>query len=774
MEIIRGLFQDIESLHDYLLGLSEEIAIDVLERRLRLIERERRPELSDHYYIFQTKREIEQIKNESRNIGEFILKSVSALAMEYLEERRGVIFVRQEKFLEWQELVCYFSPLFLMATFIYKKYGPCIDSNLESYIARYIAPNVIFSALPSAYIPELNHLLKEKEGFYDLHIHLNGTMESDWVWADMITNPSDSLKEVHRNFTSDELVKEHFAQIDPRMNPTELYSVLEKAQKYRKEFISHFMMDDFDKLPLDLRKIILEEKPSLVLEMLIYIKFFSYIGSDSSPMPLSSLSVGKFHFYLLAKGLVNMLLVHQPSQFGFRQFQKITSNDLRWYSEKSFNRRFFQLSGNSLQNISVLEGRFSPKKTEADTIRLIQNINKGWKGFIEEWSRKNKDSNKKPKLYLVAHFIKKQEKIKEDRYRYETLRSELSTIADSLCRMKKNQNPCINDVVGIDAAASEFDTPPEVFAPIYHQLRGNGFNHFTYHAGEDFIHIVSGLRAIFEAIYFLGLERGDRIGHCAASGSDAALWLKRLRGEIYISQGDYLSDCLFVYYLITQQKDPIKELYYLIPNLTLRIEELSENIYNEIYTVDSLVKAWICRRWCPKIVNKIVCENKDLFDDETQGIKKELDKLPVSVRKILNLYNANNQNSIPHYNDIISIDPAELFDDKVITALQKEILRYMHRKEIVIETLPTSNLRIGFYDDFSSSHLWNWLKWKSEGCPIPPIVVGTDDAGIFATNIYNEYASIYCYLVHKKSVSHKDAMRLLREFDENAAIYHFH
>lgn len=75
-------------------------------------------------------------------------------------------------------------------------------------------------------------------------------------------------------------------------------------------------------------------------------------------------------------------------------------------------------------------------------------------------------------------------------------------------------------VTGADAAASEFDTPPEVFAPSFRRLRKNGIRHFTYHAGEDFFHILSGLRAIYEAIEFLGLQAGDRIGHATAAGVD--------------------------------------------------------------------------------------------------------------------------------------------------------------------------------------------------------------------------------------------------------------
>lgn len=40
----------------------------------------------------------------------------------------------------------------------------------------------------------------------------------------------------------------------------------------------------------------------------------------------------------------------------------------------------------------------------------------------------------------------------------------------------------------------------------------------TYHTGEDFLDIVDGLRAIDEAMLFLQMEKGERLGHAMALG----------------------------------------------------------------------------------------------------------------------------------------------------------------------------------------------------------------------------------------------------------------
>ena len=85
-------------------------------------------------------------------------------------------------------------------------------------------------------------------------------------------------------------------------------------------------------------------------------------------------------------------------------------------------------------------------------------------------------------------------------------------------------------VVGIDAANSEISTRPEVFAQAFRFLRGhevfateydrpNDLN-ITYHVGEDFLDVADGLRAVEEALLFLGLRNGDRLGHALALGTD--------------------------------------------------------------------------------------------------------------------------------------------------------------------------------------------------------------------------------------------------------------
>ena len=125
------------------------------------------------------------------------------------------------------------------------------------------------------------------------------------------------------------------------------------------------------------------------------------------------------------------------------------------------------------------------------------------------------------------------------------------------------------------------------------------------------------------------------------------------------------------------------------------------------------------------------------------------------------------------YDKIIQIDTLGDFDEDQLTALQLLLLKYMHQKEIVIETLPTSNVIIGNHHNYSTYHLYNWYMWKKVGKPLPPIVVGTDDVGIFATNIYNEYCNIYCQFLYTKQMNSDDIVGFLKELNANARHYAF-
>ena len=76
----------------------------------------------------------------------------------------------------------------------------------------------------------------------------------------------------------------------------------------------------------------------------------------------------------------------------------------------------------------------------------------------------------------------------------------------------------------------------------------------TYHAGEDFLDVVDGLRAIDEAIRFLNLDCGDRIGHALALGVNVAEWYQGKGCQISLSTQDHLDNIAWMYHALKRYK----------------------------------------------------------------------------------------------------------------------------------------------------------------------------------------------------------------------------
>lgn len=858
--IIRNLLSDSISLNEYL--CCKAPSFNDIERRLLLLLRDEDKNLPDHYYrlninFFLGKEGIDSIPK-------LLTKGLYNLADEHLEINNNRIYVRQEMQSSWQELVTYIPPLILQMAFLQTKRPLCINSSfkeIREYCKKYILPNVRFTALPYPYIPEIKHLVDKNNGFHDLHIHLNGSTETDIVWQELLLHPQKVRKLYNESVNKNCLALEQMEQDFAPMNAMKLEQLLLSARRIR-QYLFDVIFNDIDckdennifnlnNLDDIIYKFIYGhdalngvDNPfvtlvnnegcnyvtSLNIEGLMYVLVFSYLIAH----PKNNVA-NAFHFYLLILGLFNRLLVQQKHDYGFEEFQKHTLNNIRYICEDvDYKTRFLQLQGNKGRNITFVEGRFSPKQSEFENANLISNIERGWKKCWNDikcilcnehnndcccmntkcsldnkcyFGKCCKDNDfschdskqipiKIPELKLIAHFIKR----KDDGttiIRHENLRKDIWEKAFILSLMKKNNLPGTKHIVGIDTAASEFDAPPEVFAPMYRYLKRNGFHHFTYHAGEDFFHLIGGLRRIYEAVDFLNLSYGDRIGHATAAGLSPEIWIENVGKYIFMYQGEYLDDLVFVYNLIVQDRE--ETLKHKINELAIKIHELYYNIYRHSCSVELISEVWKLRRLCPIHVFAESKENAkclSVYDnDEWCDVAMALqlnsddscncDNSSASCRndkdykneqideriELLRRYHCPNYR--PKYNKIIKVNATEFFNETELEALQLLVLKFLHEKDIVIETLPTSNVRIGHHNTYDSYHLWNWVRWESENKPIPPIVVGTDDAGIFATNIYNEYVNIYCNLVYVHHINRVKALEVIEKLNKNALIYRF-
>lgn len=210
------------------------------------------------------------------------------------------------------------------------------------------------------------------------------------------------------------------------------------------------------------------------------------------------------------------------------------------------------------QHIKCLEARITPKDNAA---KLQQEIKKN-DCWITDGMAKNKKKKLLDKYFYVVHFIKetkRNNKENEGLYecRHSKKREQVMHQALAIAGLRESGVKEATCIRGIDANASEIWCRPEVFAQAFRFLekhvapedveyKGKPLM-ATYHVGEDFLDIIDGLRAIDEAIRFLNLRCGDRLGHALAFGVDVSEWYEGKSNRILINKMNYLDNLVWMY-----------------------------------------------------------------------------------------------------------------------------------------------------------------------------------------------------------------------------------
>jgi len=150
-------------------------------------------------------------------------------------------------------------------------------------------------------------------------------------------------------------------------------------------------------------------------------------------------------------------------------------------------------------------------------------------------------------------------------YRHYRFRRKLEKKAWAIKLFRENYPSLASRVRGIDACSQEIGCRPENFAFIFRALG----NHVcesgdgrlpplrkTYHVGEDFLDLADGLRAIDEAIQFLELGCGDRLGHALALSLEPRNWYEGKNQQISLPKQDYLDNVAWLYHAIRRYQLP--------------------------------------------------------------------------------------------------------------------------------------------------------------------------------------------------------------------------
>lgn len=513
-----------------------------------------------------------------------------------------------------------------------------------------------------------------------------------------------------------------------------------------------------------------------------------------------------FYIYLCIKQSFRNEIIQVNRVVGFSNFADYQDRKEDFLKEGSiYEKAVVNLAINSSlvdQNIKFLETRIAPKNTKkayidslkkikikAEDTAIFDRYSKEDK-LLQKLEKKEESKNEKGEYFHTIHFIKKVEN-KNKSKNYELLnmitprnfkvREDILKQAITLNDVRKSTEPIVGKVYGIDAANVEIGCRPEVFGQIFRYLKNYkpinletelGLNFYreigkTYHVGEDFLDIVDGLRAIDESILFLNLSHGDRLGHALALGIDPVEYYETKEGVVLLPKQILLDNIAWLLYKKNELNIEISVC------LNNKLLSLFNKYYREIYMqksnlnlenicVNSYIDSWKLRGDAPEIyldennLEEIDTINIDIFD------RFKLNNLEVvqDARKNMlakRLYREYHYNSnVKNEGDLVVEFKIDFDILQLINKVQFKMQEEIARKNLSVETNPSSNYLISTFDKYVKHPIVrfynNGLESKKQ-CNQMHVSINTDDQGVFATCLENEYALM--------------ALALLKEKDEN-------
>lgn len=402
-------------------------------------------------------------------------------------------------------------------------------------------------------------------------------------------------------------------------------------------------------------------------------------------------------------------------------------------------------------HVKYIETRVTPELTKQNLTKALVETSKLIDRRLLSIGIRNVD------YHFIYHFIKKKDCRDEDylQPRNYQVRCEIRKQAIAIKSLMKESNLAKRRVVAIDAANSEFFCRPEVFAQAYRYLRNTGLR-YTYHVGEDFYDLTDGLRALDEAIRFLHIRRGDRLGHCLALAMDAKQYYKERHYIVPVPRQNLLDNLVWLYF---------KSKVYNI-QVSPRVEMLVHDKFSELsspYKESGLKFEMI------DYYRSMLLRGDNPFgkkDDKYGYIMDYWDAYDFDNDKMINEYRTssviNNLYQLYHFGKSIRENGGTVVEFKVddvyvdlISHMQERMMCELEDKGIAIECCPSSNFKIGRLQRYDGHPIFRMCDLNPNGNHHLPVTINTDDLGIFTTSLDNEYSLILSALMKMKDIDGK-------------------
>lgn len=345
-------------------------------------------------------------------------------------------------------------------------------------------------------------------------------------------------------------------------------------------------------------------------------------------------------------------------------------------------------------------------------------------------------------------------------------------------------------------AVSPVNDMPE--RPLFHTLG------ITYHAGEDFLDLMDGLRTIDEAIRFLPLVRCDRIGHALALGVEPSVHYQTKERRSVLPKQTLLDNLVWLLHRAAELDIPIRSA--LEQRYRLQAEQLLDELYGHPYHAVSRTTAlesyydahqaswdsqsrlfarqlvedwktysnssdakafslteyyhsWMLRADPPEWYQSLQYQpprvgflHKDEYKRIVEDNKLDAYRRTPNIARLYGMY---------HYSNWVKTKGAECVElpideeyIQLVRAFQEKMQCELSMRGVMIECNPTSNYLIGTFRDYSQHPIFRFYqmnKEREDDAHRLKVSINTDDLGVFDTSLENEYVMVAAALGKKQS-----------------------
>lgn len=438
------------------------------------------------------------------------------------------------------------------------------------------------------------------------------------------------------------------------------------------------------------------------------------------------------------------------------------------------------------QYLSKIEFRTSMPESYSDFKKDVTNFLNAYKKIlVTEYCEEGVPVKRIPRAGLVIHFLKQEDEIVSEKclqngrmecsyLHFGQIQKSYQKQIEVFKQLRSKVVEVSKFLVGIDAASLENATPVWVFAPIYEKARDSGIEligkdnisgeymqslGFTFHAGEDFRHILSGLRRIDEVVEHLKFHAGDRIGHGIALGVPVAKW-KEQNPVIIIPNIEALENYLWAYDALSKNYSDFQAA--ILTYMEKQIYELSRRIYGckeGGIRIELLIDGY--HQLFHDSENDF--ESVDWISVEENLCKKLRAKERIEWNPSLLAAARHCKIFVKEMERPIHCEVTEQ-DVIIIEKLQEIMKKKLSRKGIVVEVNPSSNTAIADLEVLEDSQFYQMNQMNGDQNVI--VCINSDDPAVFNTNVSNELAYIY-YGMLEKGISREMALLWIERIQKN-------